>query len=59
VHQLPDSTFVFSAIVPARNIPDSFAVYVKHVKADGATFGYTLTTVAPDGSIISIEDKFR
>ena len=47
----------FSADVPARNIPGSFARYEKTVDRAGKTISYTKTTYASDGSIVHTKVK--
>jgi len=53
---LPDGGVQFETRVPGR-VPGSYALYTKQVDADGATIGYTKTTVVPDGTIAHIKDK--
>jgi len=59
VRELPDGGKAFQSIVPARNIPGSYAVYEKQVDAKGVTLEFTKTTVAPDATIIHVKDKIR
>jgi SPP1 gp7 family putative phage head morphogenesis protein len=49
---------VFTADVPARNIPGSFARYEKVVDRAGNTVSYTKTTYGPRGEVISRKVKF-
>jgi hypothetical protein len=48
----------FLAKVPARDIPDSYAIYSKTVDAEGVTTQFKITTYAPDGSIVDVDVKF-
>ncbi len=58
IAQLEDGSVEFSSEVPG-NVPGSYAEYTKTVNAAGNTTGYIKTTVAPDGSVISVKDKFN
>ena len=52
-----DGSVAFQAKVPATNIPGSYAVYEKQVDAYGNTTQFTITTYAPDGSIVYVKNK--
>ena len=56
--RLPYGDLQFSADVPATNIPGSYATYTKVVGPDGATISFYKTTVAPDGSVVSVKVKY-
>lgn len=58
IYDLPNGGKMFQADVPAKNIPNSFATYEKHIDAEGKTILYTKTTYAPDGSIVHIKQKY-
>jgi hypothetical protein len=58
VTQLPDGSIQFSADVPATNIPGSYATYTKVIGEDGSTITYYKTTIAPDGSVVSVKVKY-
>jgi hypothetical protein len=58
VEELSDGDVLFSSSVPGK-VPGSYADYLKTVNADGVTTGYFKVSVAPDGSIISVKDKFN
>ena len=58
ITKLPGGAVEFSAKVPANNIPGSYATYTKVVGPDGVTTSFIKTTVAPDGSIVSVKQKF-
>ena len=45
-------------VVPGR-VPGSYATYDKTLDASGKTISYTKTTVAPDGHIVHVKDKFN
>lgn len=49
---------IFSADVPANNIPGSYARYEKTVDSAGNTISYTKTTYAPDGSVVHTKTKY-
>ncbi len=48
---------LFTAEVPASNVPGSKAVYQKAVDANGVTTAYTKTTFDPYGNIVHVKDK--
>ncbi len=48
----------FRAEVPGK-VPGSKAIYEKQVDATGRTIAYTKTTIAPDGKVMHIKDKFK
>jgi RHS repeat-associated protein len=54
---LPSGGKAFQSEVPGR-VPGSSAIYEKQVDAFGNTVQYTKTTIAPDGSIVSVKQKF-
>ena len=58
ITSLPGGGFEFSANVPASNIPGSYATYAKVVDADGVTTSFIKTTIAPDGSVVSVKVKY-
>ncbi len=58
ITQLPDGSCQFSAVVPATNIPGSYATYVKVAGSDGLTTTFCKITVAPYGSIVSVKVKY-
>ncbi len=58
ITKLPGGAIEFSAKVPATNIPGSYATYTKVVGPDGVTTSFIKTTVAPNGSIVSVKQKF-
>ncbi len=57
VRDLPGGGKIFQAEVPGQ-VPGSKAIYEKQVDAFGNTISYTKTTVAPDGSIVHVKQKF-
>lgn len=46
----------FTTRVPGR-VPGSSATYAKTVDEAGTTIGYVKTTIAPDGTVVSVKDK--
>ena len=58
IRNLADGSIEFSAKVPATNIPGSYATYTKIVGPDGVTTSFIKTTIAPDGSVVSVKVKF-
>jgi RHS repeat-associated protein len=58
ITRLADGSVEFSADVPATNIPGSYATYTKIIGSDGSTISYYKTTIAPDGSVISVKVKY-
>jgi hypothetical protein len=58
ITQLPDGSYQFSSDVPATNIPGSYATYTKVVGPDGVTTTFYKTTIAPDGSVVSVKVKY-
>ena len=58
ITQLPDGSYQFSSDVPATNIPGSYATYTKVVGPDGVTSTFSKTTIAPDGSVVSVKVKY-
>lgn len=58
IRNLADGAVEFSAKVPATNIPGSYATYTKFVSSDGITTSFIKTTIAPDGSVVSVKVKF-
>jgi RHS repeat-associated protein len=58
ITRLSDGSYQFSADVPATNIPGSYATYTKVVRPNGVTTTFYKTTVAPDGSIVSVKVKY-
>lgn len=58
ITRLPDGSTQFSSDVPATNIPGSYATYTKVVGKDGSTITYYKTTIAPDGSTVSVKVKY-
>lgn len=48
----------FSADVPARNIPGSFARYVKDVDRNGKTINYVKITYDANGRVLHVKPKF-
>lgn len=46
----------FTTRVPGR-VPGSYATYAKTVDEAGTTIGYVKTTIAPDGTVVSVKDK--
>jgi RHS repeat-associated protein len=58
IAQLGNGSVEFSARVPGE-VPGSYATYTKTVDVAGNTVGYVKTTVGPDGSVISVKDKFN
>lgn len=58
MEKLENGTYRFTA-TSAGNVPGSRAIYEKTVDAAGRTIGYIKTTIAPDGSIVHIKDKFQ
>jgi len=57
IRDLPLGGKAFQAEVPGR-IPGFKAIYEKQVDAAGNTILYTKTTVASDGSIVHVKQKF-
>ena len=51
-----DGAVTFETKVPGR-VPGSYALYTKTVDETGTTIGYTKTTIAPDGSVVSVKNK--
>ncbi|MGO9912917.1 MAG: hypothetical protein ACLPQS_17390, partial [Acidimicrobiales bacterium] len=58
ITQLSDGSYQFSSDVPATNIPGSYATYTKVVGPDGVTSTFFKTTIAPDGSVVSVKVKY-
>jgi hypothetical protein len=58
ITQLPDGSYRFSSDVPATNVPGSYATYTKVVGSDGVTSTFYITTIAPDGSVVSVKVKY-
>ncbi|UFP96417.1 RHS repeat-associated core domain-containing protein [Gloeobacter morelensis] len=58
IYNLPNGGKAFQATSPARNIPGSYAIYEKQIDAIGRTLNYTITTIAPNGSVVKIATKF-
>jgi hypothetical protein len=58
ITQLSDWSYQFSSDVPATNIPGSYATYTKVVGPDGVTSTFFKTTIAPDGSVVSVKVKY-
>jgi hypothetical protein len=58
ITNLADGALEFSAKVPATNIPGSYATYTKVVGPDGVTTSFIKTTIAPDGSVVSVKVKY-
>ncbi|HEU0131869.1 MAG TPA: DUF6531 domain-containing protein [Mycobacteriales bacterium] len=58
ITRLPDGSVQFSADVPATNIPGSYATFTKVIGEDGSTITYYKTTIAPDGSVVSVKVKY-
>jgi hypothetical protein len=46
----------FTTRVPGQ-VPGSYATYAKTVDEAGTTIGYIKTTIAPDGTVVSVKDK--
>jgi hypothetical protein len=58
ITNLADGALEFSAKVPATNILGSYATYTKIVGPDGVTTSFIKTTIAPDGSVVSVKVKY-
>jgi hypothetical protein len=58
IYDKPGGVRVFRAEVPG-NVPGSRAIYEKQVDTQGRTTGYIKTTIAPDGKVVHIKDKFN
>ncbi len=58
ITNLADGALEFSAKVPASNIPGSYATCTKVVGSDGVTTSFIKTTIAPDGSVVSVKVKY-
>jgi hypothetical protein len=58
VTQMADGSVQFSADLAATNIPGSYATYTKVVGPDGVTTTFYKTTIAPDGSVVSVKVKY-
>ena len=58
VYQTPDGEYVATMVNPGR-VPGSYAVYTKHVDANGNTIGAYKTTFDPSGEIVHVKDKMN
>lgn len=56
ISRAADGAVQFETKVPGR-VPGSYALYTKTVDEAGTTIGYTKTTIAPDGSVVSVKNK--
>jgi hypothetical protein len=56
--RLADGSITMEAKVPGR-VPGSYALYTKTIDEAGNTITYTKTTVAPDGSVVHVKEKFN
>lgn len=59
IYDLPQDAKAFQKEVPAKNIPNSKAVYEKQVSPNGETLNYTKTTYDGNGNIVHVKDKIN
>ena len=56
IFDLPNGGKAFQAIIPASEIPGSFAIYEKQIDAAGKTLQMTKTTIDAEGKVVHIRD---
>lgn len=54
---LSDGSAIYSAKVPAKNIPGSYKIYEKHVSPGGEKIKMPSVTVGPRGELVNIKMK--
>lgn len=52
-----DGSAIYRVESPARNIPNSYAVYEKHVDIDGRKIKLNKIVIGPDGEVIHLKPK--